>query len=317
MSAISTCSYRGRLVNARPGRRRELSKAKSVATSLRSRCWVGSITSTNWPHDHPDWSFCAPQHQCSRRSSSMGAEELAQSQKFRAVIHRLSRPRQVWIADDRARPSGVGQAVAATAHPLQIAGLSQIGGYCSAQYARRQACRRAPSPAYGRRSRFEIADPLVNPVIVGTGAGSKLVRLQDGQFPRFVLSHRFLQLHPSARPKAILVSRAYSLKKGRGCMSAITISALFSPALLRCSRSNRAQGSGARSRHPPPVAILQQLSAPNRRLQHRIDLVAPHHSPEQAPEIGLGDHGYGNGGAGGKADVTILPSHHCRRCRLP
>jgi hypothetical protein len=54
----SSCStvgdHTGRLANARPVRRRELSKAKSVETSLRGRCWVGSITSTIWLHDHSD-----------------------------------------------------------------------------------------------------------------------------------------------------------------------------------------------------------------------------------------------------------------------
>jgi hypothetical protein len=58
MSAISTAGgHTGRLVNARPVRRRELSKAKSVATSLRSRFWVDSITSTISLHDHPDRHF--------------------------------------------------------------------------------------------------------------------------------------------------------------------------------------------------------------------------------------------------------------------
>jgi hypothetical protein len=42
------------LGNARRVRRRGLSKATSAATSLRSRFWVGSITSTIWPHDHSD-----------------------------------------------------------------------------------------------------------------------------------------------------------------------------------------------------------------------------------------------------------------------
>jgi hypothetical protein len=48
-------NHTGRLANAHPVHRRELFKAKSAATSLRSRLWVGSITSTIWLHDR----FCA------------------------------------------------------------------------------------------------------------------------------------------------------------------------------------------------------------------------------------------------------------------
>src|SRR5262249_50710681 len=57
-SPISTSGGRtDRLANARPVLRRELSKAKSVATSLRRRCSAGCITSTIWLHDHPDGDF--------------------------------------------------------------------------------------------------------------------------------------------------------------------------------------------------------------------------------------------------------------------
>jgi hypothetical protein len=58
MSAISTAGGRtGRLANVRPVRRRQLFEAKSVATSLRGRFWVGSITFTISLHDHPDRDF--------------------------------------------------------------------------------------------------------------------------------------------------------------------------------------------------------------------------------------------------------------------
>src|SRR5262249_34841878 len=56
MSAISTAGGRtGRY--ARLVRRRSLPHATTVATSLRRRCSVGSITSTIWPHDQPDGDF--------------------------------------------------------------------------------------------------------------------------------------------------------------------------------------------------------------------------------------------------------------------
>ena len=51
-AACANGGHIGRLVNAHPVRHRKLSKATSVATSSRSRFWVGSITSTTWPHDH-------------------------------------------------------------------------------------------------------------------------------------------------------------------------------------------------------------------------------------------------------------------------
>ena len=57
-SSCSTAGGRtGRLVNARPVDRHSLPKATPVATSLRRRCLVGSITSTIWPHDQPDGDF--------------------------------------------------------------------------------------------------------------------------------------------------------------------------------------------------------------------------------------------------------------------
>src|SRR5262249_800785 len=58
MSAISTAGGRtGRLVNARLVRRRLLPHVKTVATSLRRRCSVGSITYPIGPNDQPNGDF--------------------------------------------------------------------------------------------------------------------------------------------------------------------------------------------------------------------------------------------------------------------
>lgn len=58
MSATSAAGgHTGRLVSARPVRRRSLSNAISVARSLCRRCSAGCITSTIWPHDHRDKDF--------------------------------------------------------------------------------------------------------------------------------------------------------------------------------------------------------------------------------------------------------------------
>src|SRR4030095_3488410 len=58
MSAISTAGgHTGRLINARLVHRHSLPKAIPVATSLRRRCSVGSITSTISLRDQPDGDF--------------------------------------------------------------------------------------------------------------------------------------------------------------------------------------------------------------------------------------------------------------------
>jgi hypothetical protein len=102
MSTISTAGgHTGRLANVRPVRHRELSKAKSVATSLRSRCWAGFIISTIWLHDHPDghfapYSLCGHWHDERRnrlRSNQRGALETATSQP-EAVRHRHDLPNE-------------------------------------------------------------------------------------------------------------------------------------------------------------------------------------------------------------------------------
>src|SRR5262245_57220802 len=79
MSAISTAGGRtGRLVNARLVRRRLPPHLKTVATSLRRRCSVGSITSTTWPHDQPDGDF-APYREASSESGQLDIFENARS----------------------------------------------------------------------------------------------------------------------------------------------------------------------------------------------------------------------------------------------